>query len=838
MAYGRAENGWRPNALAREGEFMALLNKLRVRVKLILSSMMFALPIAVLLFFMVKGFNETIEFAQLEKTGNRYQRPLEKILDGLTAYGVAAHLGDSREMAAKASQITAGFQELEAEQKELGESLEFTDQGLAKRGRGQLKPAKVKALWESLAGRWEPKAYAALLADLRGMITHLGDISNLILDPDLDSYYLMDMTLLALPQNQVRLADINGQLVTLMRQPSLSQTDRVNCRVLAALLREADVDRIVASEKTALNEDALFYGVSDSLQRTLPSLVDSFVKSNERMISLLNSLAEAETPASLGVNAKDVLAAGERARAASFALWFGAATELDLLLDKRIGAFKWNRTVALVATAVAVLVAIAFVYFIGRSIVRSVRGIQAYTRRVAKGDLDASLNVEYAGSVGDLAIDVGAMVAELKSKIQALAKTEELEQETERAQHAKQEAEQAGIKAKKIQEYQKKEIHNVTAALTEVAQGNLSARYVVGRADEDTEEARGAFSELENALGSTVITLGGMIDDIKNYSNQLVDSAAHLSSLATQLLRGSEDMSQQAGAVAGATEEMSMNVNSMASAAEEMSMNVTTVSATAVEMAHTMSSIANSVEGMRTAIGRIAQNASEGSKTAAKAMDMSATATQSMTQLGTAAQEIGKVTEVIKRIAEQTNLLALNATIEAASAGDAGKGFAVVAHEIKELAKQSAKAAEDIANKIEGVQGNTASAITVIGEVTNIIGAINDSVGIITEAVERQTESTNAISLSIGETTRGVDDIALSISELAKGANDMSQNAGEVAKGSNEVAANILLVSKAVNSGSIGSKQVQTLAAELADVANELQELTGMFIIDQEDAQS
>src|SRR5205823_698178 len=98
------------------------------------------------------------------------------------------------------------------------------------------------------------------------------------------------------------------------------------------------------------------------------------------------------------------------------------------------------------------------------------------------------------------------------------------------------------------------------------------------------------------------------------------------------------------------------------------------------------------------------------------------------------AGEINKVTETIKMIALQTNLLALNATIEATSAGEAGKGFAVVAREVKELANQSGQAAEDIARKIEAVQGSTREAVRVIQSVAEIIGAIHASAGRISEA--------------------------------------------------------------------------------------------------------
>src|SRR5207244_9918826 len=127
------------------------------------------------------------------------------------------------------------------------------------------------------------------------------------------------------------------------------------------------------------------------------------------------------------------------------------------------------------------------------------------------------------------------------------------------------------------------------------------------------------------------------------------------------------------------------------------------------------------------AFGDIAGEAREGAKTTGKAREMAAHATETIAALDRSAAEINKVTELIKMIALQTNLLALNATIEATSAGEAGKGFAVVAHEIKELATQSGRAAEDIARKIEEVQGSTREAVKVMRGVAEIMGEIDAS---------------------------------------------------------------------------------------------------------------
>lgn len=305
-------------------------------------------------------------------------------------------------------------------------------------------------------------------------------------------------------------------------------------------------------------------------------------------------------------------------------------------------------------------------------------------------------------------------------------------------------------------------------------------------------------------------------------ATNLASQAEQLSTVSNSLLSSSEEMSNQSNTVSASTEQMSANINAMASAAEEMNVNAQTVSAASEQMSRNMSNLAGAIEELSTSMNVIGDNAKQGATIAGKASQMSASAQDSMKMLGTSAKEIGQVTEVIKRIAQQTNLLALNATIEAASAGDAGKGFAVVANEIKELANQSAQAAEDISRKIADIQNKTGEAVNVISDVSGIIDNLNKSVEVITGLVAEQAKASNEMSSNVQEANQGVNNIASSIKEVAVGTTDMSKNAGEAAKGANNVTNNISQVSTAANSTSSNASQVNASATELAKLASEL----------------
>src|SRR5439155_3863762 len=129
---------------------------------------------------------------------------------------------------------------------------------------------------------------------------------------------------------------------------------------------------------------------------------------------------------------------------------------------------------------------------------------------------------------------------------------------------------------------------------------------------------------------------------------------------------------------------------------------------------------------MGASIREIAKNAGEAARVADASVAVARSTGGTVTRLGESSAEIGKVIKVISGIAEQTNLLALNATIEAARAGEAGKGFAVVAHEVKELAKETALATEEIGRKIEAIQVDTRGAVEAIGQISAVITQIND----------------------------------------------------------------------------------------------------------------
>lgn len=248
-----------------------------------------------------------------------------------------------------------------------------------------------------------------------------------------------------------------------------------------------------------------------------------------------------------------------------------------------------------------------------------------------------------------------------------------------------------------------------------------------------------------------------------------------------------ESIAENATSLAGASEELSAVSTQMSSNAEETSSQAQIVSSASTEVSQNIQTVTTGVEELNSAIREIARNATEASKISNQAVGVASATNDTITKLGASSLEIGKVVKVITSIAEQTNLLALNATIEAARAGEAGKGFAVVANEVKELAKETAKATEDISGKIETIQSDTGGAVSAIREISEVINQINDISNTIASAVEEQTATANEIGRNIGEASQGADEIAKNITSVASAAGSTSQGAGNTQQAAGEL---------------------------------------------------
>ena len=266
-------------------------------------------------------------------------------------------------------------------------------------------------------------------------------------------------------------------------------------------------------------------------------------------------------------------------------------------------------------------------------------------------------------------------------------------------------------------------IENIVNFVKEFAKGHLDLRI--------TQSFSGEFGILSSAFNHMAENFQKLIKDLKGESKRINST--------------SEDLKQVGEEVSSQAKQMESVADSVSLAAEIVNENIQLVSQATADLT--------------TATTEIAQSVTQTAQITNSAQDKAVLTNEVIGRLREGSDKIGNIIQVINTIAEQTNLLALNATIEAARAGEAGKGFAVVANEVKELAKQTADATQEITSMIQTIQADTGEAVSSVEEITSIVGQINDLANTIASAAEEQTATVSEISHNVMDAASKVEEV-------------------------------------------------------------------------------
>ncbi len=385
----------------------------------------------------------------------------------------------------------------------------------------------------------------------------------------------------------------------------------------------------------------------------------------------------------------------------------------------------------------------------------------SYQRKILASDknLPVRANIGIGPEIADL--QVTAIYDKHKNYIGPMVTWELITEKLATEKKVQEAAERERMHAEEL----RSKVESILEVVNAASRGDLTRAVTVNGSD--------SIGQMGESLGTFFATLRSNVSSIAQVAQSLASASRQLTAVSQQMAANAEETAAQANVASAAAEQVSQNVSTVSTGAEEMGAS----------------------------IKEIAKSAHEAAKVATAAVKVAEKTNDTVAKLGESSVEIGNVIKVITSIAQQTNLLALNATIEAARAGEAGKGFAVVANEVKELAKQTARATEDISRKIEAIQGDTKGAVQAIEQIGKIINQINDIQGTIASAVEEQTATT-------GEITR---------------------NVSEAAKGSGEIAQNISGVAQAARSTTEGASDTKRSADELSEMALNLQQLVSQF---------
>jgi hemerythrin-like metal-binding protein len=595
------------------------------------------LPLTGILVYVIgTSVNKEINFGALEKSGNAFQRPLEVLLDLIPQYEAAARKAQAGDISGKAEmanlqqQIDGQFNILSANYNgDLGRTLKFTDEELAARKRDNARLSVVTAEWQSLksaslqtaAGNDEN---AKLVASVRTMITHSGDMSDLILDTDLDSYYLIDITLSTLPQTQQRLSDIILKVDRWMRDGTVAQNTS-QIAVMAAMLQQDDQDRITGDAQTCLDEDRSFHGASPSLQKNIPVALDKYAAANQAFLALLNRLAAGQT-----VPTKDFDDAGWAARAQSFGLFDTGSNELDNLLDDRLSDFRSGRLVATLSIGATFIVVTLVIWTFARRLNKILNNIchslESASEQVAaaaaqvssSGKILAEGSSEQAASLEETSASLEEMSSMTRRNTESARKANEL---------AKQARESANRGATDMDEMSRSmetiknssdDISKIIKTIDEIAfQTNilaLNAAVEAARAGEagmgfavvaeevrnlaqrSAQAARETSAKIEGAVANTMhgVQINGKVAATLK---EIVDKARQVDELVAEVTGASQEQSQGISQINAAVSQMDKVTQSNAASAEESAAAAQELSGQAEAMKASVSALANLVNG-------------------------------------------------------------------------------------------------------------------------------------------------------------------------------------------------------------------------------------------------
>jgi methyl-accepting chemotaxis protein len=719
----------------------SIFSNFKVSVKLALISATFILPILVLLYFLTSEQNIRIDFAQKELYGNQYLRPLKNLLE----------LGPAYSFENKYNNTGSSANELQNKIEKQFTVLEETDKELT----GELKTTshldKLKEKWNLVKGNpSDTQLHKDFETEIRQFISYVGDVSNLILDPDLDSYYIMDATLLKLPENMSLIYKIMDYGQGIVIKGTHTSDEKTELIVQTGLLK-TNAEATNSGINVAFNNNP-----ANNLRSSLNGNLNETIKATNEFLDKIN--LEIINKDEIKIPSSEYVACSQKALNLNFKLWDDAINSLDLLLQARIDGFNRSKYLTLAAIVGAILLTLGFVIIISKNITRSIHALSTAAKEFSEGKTDAKVDIQSKDELGKLAGVFNEMMGKTNEYIAFI---------TEEKGYIEHRVEEAVKESNERNQYLTTSVDTMLQGIQKFARGDLTIQLAVEKDDE--------IGKLYKGFNKAVSSIKTLIDTVSRAVAATVDSSTRINSNAEEIFGGIREQANQ-------TSEVSAAISQMATTIIENARNVSM----AVEYARKAGTYAaeggdvvkSTIDGM----GRIETVVTHASAT--------------VEELGKNSQEIGEIIQVIEDIADQTNMLALNAAIEAARAGDLGRGFAVVADEVKKLADRTTKATKEITDMIVSIQKETTEAVQSILQgnhevehgkksavnagktLSEIINASNEVVDVITQvaaASEEQSTAAEQVSTNISNINNVVHSSEDSIQHIVNATGELNQ---------------------------------------------------------------
>ncbi len=734
---------------------MSFLRDLKIGQKLALVVLVMALPVAYLVWLFIDARNVQIESTQREIHGIEYLRPLRTLVELLPKHRAVANSYLSGESEAQAEllllqpEIDAVFPRVESSERAYGRQFGTSTQWVRFKEDWRSLEASVDALTpiESF------QRHSQLINQLSTLIRTIGDQAGLVLDPELDTHFLMDTVITRLPQaiDTVDVVRIVGQEI-LARRTNLALAmqesgDGAEADVSVNLDARQTLNRLIGQIETDIGEVergmAAAVEVNPYMEEDAAPRLTESVAASRKFVQAASRILLRQQPRAAKASEADLNETAEAAITALTTAYDAALEELDILMDQRIARLTGEKYLQLSAAIFILAFTVVLILFLNRTITSQIDEINGLFGRIGVGDLTARAKVGSKDELGQMTEALNSMPDNTLNLVQSSAERDRIQQS----------------------------IHKLLDEIAGVAEGDLTLEAEV------TAEITGAIADSFNYMIGELRTL---IAQVQNTTLQVSASANQIQQTTEALAEGSEKQSSDVISASMAVESMASAIQQVSESAEKAAR----VSAVALENSQLGAAVVTkSIEGMESIRNQVQETSKR------------------IKRLGESSQEIGEISQVIGELADRTSMLAMNASIQASMAGEAGRGFAVVATEVEGLAEQATEATNRINTLIQTIQEDTTAAVASMEDTTKevvegsaltkeagkslieietVSRDLSELIGSIADASERQARGSESVAAAMGGISSVHRDTANGVREGAEAIRNLTALADEL----------------------------------------------------------
>lgn len=769
------------------------MKSLSIRIRMLLVLVILGLPILIIGAELGYALYKDYRFLKNEQAGVEYTKPLMTLLNEVADYEITvmkARNGNNEaasELKVVEATIATAFAELAKVDQEYGEDLHTSTEAIARKNATAPSAAELQKQWESVKASPSPEKFKSTLSGITALIGHVSNTSNLILDPVLDSYYLVDVSIAAMPSILQMLANVKSDTYIALQNNGhmLPQNDNAKAAVLfkAYDIENNQIPRIKNSVNTSFASDAEFNGSSPSLKPALEPKLIEFEKQAQNLLTPLRALAAGQSMSpDQFVDAADIYHDGT----ADFAI--AALEELDKLLQIRADDVMNEILISLAGNLALLVVAIGAFAVVSKSISSPMSELSTKLAELAEGDtsieLEQKTGKDEISTLYNIAIKLkesftkafllqqmvqdmptNVMTVDVKNDFKINFVNSTTIKNLQPLEHLLP-AKANDLLGKSMDIFHKNPEHQ-RRMLSDPSKLPHRAKIKVGPETMDllVSAIRDKKGEYVGAMLTwSIVTAQEQLahdfeKDVKGIVNMVAAAATQLSQTARAMAGNVQKSAELASSATGAATQTTANVQSVASASEELSASIRDISA---QLQRTTDLVRQSNEKASNA-DRLASS------------------------LKTATARVNDVMELISSIAGQINLLALNATIESARAGEAGKGFAVVASEVKNLANQTDKSIAEIQAVMGEMRSASEDIANALADINASVSDISGATTMVASAVEEQSATTNDIARNMQTAASGTQLIVENLGSVNTSSTEASSSASQMLAASEEL---------------------------------------------------